>query len=411
MSYKQEPPDLIAAGEKAAQAAREAAETCTGGMCKMYGIGVCTSLAAAGQRLLGLALAEAGFVGARVVYLEEQYYDENGKKADGHEYLLVTDADGSEGSKVLVDYWYAAMNGEPSGFILSVVDAKRGANHGLWNFNNVRCPKDHGVDRVYIVPPQTSDSGPSAVPPSCAGAHWPEQLPSSACIVAMAALGAHLSPDVVRRIAPDFEHGALDEGRGLLTQRTRRHVEFEFALPWVGLAPNAGADALVQRILQDVRFGPFLETAARENGATGKLRRAWDLANKYNCWYHLLLANTIKQQPPGLLLAREPPLYVAQDAFDHARCPGEAGDVGQLLRSMPREAFSAQHGEHTARHAQGHQHPVDGPRAATSQRPVRSAPPPSSQLGSGRAAAQGNQAVLARAAATPAIAHQEDEDL
>ena len=147
-SYRADPPDLLAAGEEAAKAASEAAKTCPNeqASCETFGIGVCTTLAAAGQRLLGLALADAGFA-ARIEYLAEPFF-KNGKPADGHEYLMVTDAEGSEGSKVLVDFWYAAMEGGTGASVLPVADARKNEK---WNLNNAKLVKDRGRERVYVV--------------------------------------------------------------------------------------------------------------------------------------------------------------------------------------------------------------------------------------------------------------------
>ena len=151
-AYKrQDSPDyLLEAGIKPVEAA--AAVAVTNG--EKFGIGVCTTLAAAGQRLLGLRLAEAGYTGARIEFMREQLHK------DGHEYLIVTDAEDNAGSRVLVDYWYAAMDGDPAKFVLPVGEAPS----GYWNLDKAKLAQDQGRDRVYIVPV----SDPATTPPSSA---------------------------------------------------------------------------------------------------------------------------------------------------------------------------------------------------------------------------------------------------
>ena len=159
-AYKrQDSPDyLLKAGIEPVKAA--AAAAVTNG--EKFGIGVCTTLAAAGQRLLGLRLAEAGYTGARIEFMREKL------KNDGHEYLIVTDAEGNMGSKVLVDYWYAAMDGDPAKFVLPVGEATSGVHSSYWNLDKAKLAQDRGRDRVYIVPvldPATTTL-PSSAPPT-----------------------------------------------------------------------------------------------------------------------------------------------------------------------------------------------------------------------------------------------------
>ena len=141
---------LLEAGEKSLEIAQVSAET--NGV--TFGVGVCTSLAAAGMTALGraLSLRNEEFGGAQIRFLREPYPG----TGDGHEYLLVTDAEGSEQSKVLVDYWYAILDAstrESIGMkstLLSTSDR--------WNFDNVKIAKDksrnnpHRFERIYHVP-------------------------------------------------------------------------------------------------------------------------------------------------------------------------------------------------------------------------------------------------------------------
>ena len=141
---------LLEAGEKSLEIAQVSAET--NGV--TFGVGVCTSLAAAGMTALGraLSLRNEEFGGAQIRFLRESYPG----TGDGHEYLLVTDAEGSEQSKVLVDYWYAILDAstrESIGMkstLLSTSDR--------WNFDNVKIAKDksrnnpHRFERIYHVP-------------------------------------------------------------------------------------------------------------------------------------------------------------------------------------------------------------------------------------------------------------------
>jgi len=131
---------ILEAGQKALTVAQRKAKT----EGKPYGVGVCTTLAAAGQT----AIAEKmnadleKWAGARIKFMREPYL------YDGHEYLIVTDRDNA--NDVLVDYWYSALDGNTNGNIGSVAELR---GQPRWDLTKAVVAVDGqaATPRIYVV--------------------------------------------------------------------------------------------------------------------------------------------------------------------------------------------------------------------------------------------------------------------
>jgi len=114
-----------------------------------YGLGVCTTLAAAGQTAIAdkMEADKSKWQGTRIKFVQEEYPEMN----DGHEYLIIENAE--QTNAVLVDFWYATLEGD--------TDANIGDLHTLavegskWDQAKMSTPEDgpegKKKERVYVV--------------------------------------------------------------------------------------------------------------------------------------------------------------------------------------------------------------------------------------------------------------------
>ena len=110
-----------------------------------FGVGVCTTMAAAGQTAIAQMMEKdlATWKGTEIMLVREAYPQMN----DGHEYLMISHP--SSHDRVLVDYWYAAMHGDPEANI--GVKSDLVVDGGPWNEDNMKTAKNEGHETIYIV--------------------------------------------------------------------------------------------------------------------------------------------------------------------------------------------------------------------------------------------------------------------
>ena len=134
---------ILEAGKLAVTKAQFAAKTPKGG--QGYGVGVCTTLASAGQTLIGQKLKAdtTEWGGAKIKHMREEY------KKDGHEYLIITDKDDKQ--PVLVDYWYSALDGVPVVYPENKIPKKLAKR---WKLNKAFVAKydANKMEQIYVVP-------------------------------------------------------------------------------------------------------------------------------------------------------------------------------------------------------------------------------------------------------------------
>ena len=142
---------ILQAGVEPLKYAKKKAET----QGAKFGIGVCTTMAAAGQTAIAQLMEEdlATWKGTEIMFVREAYPGMD----DGHEYLMISHP--SSHDRVLVDYWYAAMHGDPEANIGMKSDLV--VDGGPWDVDNMATAQDEGKDRIYIV------GGPKAAVMSC----------------------------------------------------------------------------------------------------------------------------------------------------------------------------------------------------------------------------------------------------
>lgn len=137
------------AGKVVLKSARELAKTGDG----LYGVGVCTTLAAAGQTAIAdkMEADKSKWQGTKIKFMREEY---DGMDDNGHEYLIIENAEGT--NSVLVDYWYAALEGDTAANIgdldaLAVEDSET----SKWRRSHMVVaedgPEDNKKERIYVV--------------------------------------------------------------------------------------------------------------------------------------------------------------------------------------------------------------------------------------------------------------------
>merc|ERR1719206_140348 len=130
MNYNQGTNDnIIEAGRDALTAAKARAKT----QGKSFGIGVCTTLAAAGLTAIADEMNEdrAKWGGTKIYHMQEAY------ESDGHEYLFITDENNE--NVVLVDFWYSALDGSTDHNIVKKKDA---TYKDRWDLEAAKVAKD-----------------------------------------------------------------------------------------------------------------------------------------------------------------------------------------------------------------------------------------------------------------------------
>jgi len=140
--------DILEAGRMALSKAQFSGRTPPTEEGQEFGVGVCTTLAAAGQTAIAEKMNEnkAKWGGARIKFMREKY------DKDGHEYLIITDKEDKH--PVLVDYWYSAMDGSP---VVVAITEQLKKETKRWDLDKAFVTKDEGKDkvkreRIYVVP-------------------------------------------------------------------------------------------------------------------------------------------------------------------------------------------------------------------------------------------------------------------